>query len=70
MPSSMPTDASITHMLVGAYEMNGSGTPVSGANPSTTKMLRIPWQRISEVSPVASSFAYRPAARRAVRSPA
>ena len=32
-------------------------------------MLRMPWHRISEVSPVASSFAYRPAARRAVRRP-
>ncbi len=39
--------------------MNGSGTPVSGASPRTTKMLRMPWHRISEVSPLASSFAYR-----------
>ena len=36
--------------------MNGSGTPVSGAIPSTTKMLRMPWHRISEVSPLASSL--------------
>ena len=33
-------------------------------------MLRRPWHRISEVSPVARSLAYRLAARRAVRSPA
>jgi hypothetical protein len=57
MLSSKPTAASITHRFVGAYEMNGSGTPVRGASPSTTKMLRIPWQRINEVSPVAKSLA-------------
>ena len=37
--------------------MNGSGTPVSGASPSTTKIFSEPWQRISEVRPGASSFA-------------
>ena len=46
----------MTIRLVGAYEMNGSGTPVSGAIPSTTKMFSSAWQRISAVSPLASSF--------------
>ena len=31
--------------------MNGSGTPVSGARPSTAKMLSVAWQRISDVTP-------------------
>jgi hypothetical protein len=50
--------------------MKGNGTPVSGASPRTTKMFRIPWHRMSDVRPVASSFAYRPEARLAVRNPA
>ena len=37
--------------------MNGSGTPVSGASPSTAKMFSSAWQRISDVMPAASSFA-------------
>ena len=51
-------------------EMNGSGTPVSGASPSTVKTLSSAWQRISEVTPVASSCAYGPRAAFATRSPA
>ena len=70
MFKSTPTAASMMHRLLGAYEMNGNGTPVNGASPSTTKMLRMPWHKISEVRPVARSLAYRPAARRAVRIPA
>jgi len=42
IPKRIPIETSITSRFVGAYEMNGSGTPVSGAIPSTTKMLRIP----------------------------
>ena len=38
-------------------EMNGSGTPVSGARPSTVKTLSTAWQRMSAVMPVATSFA-------------
>jgi hypothetical protein len=37
--------------------MNGSGTPVSGASPSTTKMLSVACERISDVIPAARSFA-------------
>jgi hypothetical protein len=36
--------------------MNGSGTPVSGARPSTAKKLSVAWQRISDVMPAATSF--------------
>ena len=41
--------------------MNGSGTPVSGASPSTVKTFSSAWQRISDVIPAASSCAYGPA---------
>ena len=37
--------------------MNGSGTPVSGAIPSTTKMFSSAWQRMIDVRPAATSFA-------------
>ena len=48
--------ASSTIRLVLPYEMNGNGTPVSGAIPSTAKKFSVAWQRISEVIPAASSF--------------
>ena len=51
-------------------EMNGSGTPVSGARPSTVKTFSSAWHRISEVTPTGSSSAYAPFAAFAVRSPA
>ncbi len=38
-------------------EMNGSGTPVSGAIPSTAKMFSSAWHMISPVSPAASNWA-------------
>ena len=37
-------------------EMNGSGTPVSGAMPRTAKMFSSAWHMISPVSPAASSW--------------
>ena len=49
--------ASSTTRFVEPYEMNGKGTPVSGAKPSTVKTLSVAWQRISEVTPAASSCA-------------
>lgn len=36
-------------------EMNGSGTPVRGAIPSTAKTFSSAWHMISPVSPAASS---------------
>ena len=38
-------------------EMNGSGTPVSGASPRTVKTFSSAWHRISDVTPAASSCA-------------
>jgi len=38
-------------------EMNGSGTPVSGASPSTVNVFSNAWDRISAVTPQARSFA-------------
>ena len=63
-------EASSTVMLVDPAETKGSGTPVSGASPSTVKVFSSAWDRMSDVSPVASSFAYAPLAAFAVRSPA
>ena len=48
---------SSTVRFVEPYEMNGSGTPVSGARPSTANTFRHAWDRISDVTPAASSFA-------------
>ena len=62
--------ASSTVRFVAPYEMNGSGTPVSGASPSTANTFRHAWLRMSEVIPAASSFAYAPFAAFATRSPA
>jgi len=53
--SSSPIPASTTSRLDEPLEMNGSGTPVSGARPSTAKMFSSAWDRISEVIPAASS---------------
>ena len=44
-----------TSRLLEPEEMNGSGTPVSGAMPSTAKTFSSAWQRMSEVRPAASS---------------
>ena len=41
--------------LLEPYETNGSGTPVSGARPSTANMLRIACERIIAVTPTAIS---------------
>ena len=49
--------ASSTVRFVDPYEMNGSGTPVSGARPSTAKMFRHACERMSDVRPAASSLA-------------
>lgn len=49
--------ASSTVRLLEPYEMNGSGTPVSGASPSTANTLSVAWQRIRQVSPAATSWA-------------
>ena len=55
MFSSSPIVASSTSRLLDPDEMNGSGTPVSGAMPSTAQVFNSAWQRISAVSPAASS---------------
>ena len=57
MFNSSPMEASSTVMLVDPADTNGSGTPVSGARPSTAKTLSSAWERISDVSPAASSDA-------------
>jgi hypothetical protein len=54
--SSRPIAPISTTRLLAPYEINGSGTPVSGISPSTAKKLRVAWHRISEVMPAASSF--------------
>ena len=51
MFSSRPIVASSTTRLVPPEEMNGSGTPVSGAMPSTAQTFSSAWQRISAVRP-------------------
>ena len=55
--STSPIAASSTTRFELPYETNGSGTPVSGAMPSTAKKLSDAWVRISAVSPAASSLA-------------
>jgi len=67
--SSNPIEASTTSRLEDPDEMNGSGTPVSGARPRTAKTLSSAWLRISDVTPTASSVAYAPFAFLAARSP-
>ena len=47
----------MTIKLLAPYEMNGSGTPVSGAMPSTAKKLSSAWQAIIDVMPIASNLA-------------
>ena len=54
--SSSPIAPSSTTRLLAPYEMNGSGTPVSGISPRTAKKFSVAWHRISEVMPAASSF--------------
>ena len=55
--SSSPIPASTTSRLDEPLEMKGSGTPVSGASPSTAKTLSSAWLRMSDVTPHASSAA-------------
>ena len=62
--------ASITIRLLEPYETNGSGTPVSGARPSTANVLRIAWETISAVTPTAISALNRLLAAFAARRPA
>ena len=57
MFSSSPIVASRTSRLLDPDEMNGSGTPVSGAIPSTAKTFSSAWHMIRPVSPAASSCA-------------
>ena len=57
MFSSSPIVASMTSRELEPDEMNGSGTPVSGARPSTAKMFSSAWHRMSAVRPAASSCA-------------
>jgi len=47
--------ASITIRLLDPYETKGSGTPVSGASPSTAKAFSVAWERIRAVTPTAIS---------------
>ena len=49
--------ASMTTRLLEPYEMNGSGTPVSGASPSTAKTFSVACARIKHVIPAATSWA-------------
>ncbi len=49
--------ASRTVMLVEPAETNGSGTPVSGARPSTVNVFKSAWHRMSDVMPAATSCA-------------
>ena len=55
--SSSPIAVSSTSSDDEPDEMNGSGTPVSGASPSTVNRFSSAWHRISEVMPAASSVA-------------
>ena len=56
MFSSSPIVASRTSSELDPDEMNGSGTPVSGAIPRTAKVFSSAWHMISAVSPAASSW--------------
>ena len=55
--SSRPMPPSSTIRFELPYEMNGSGTPVSGASPITAKKFRVAWQRMIDVIPTDSSLA-------------
>ena len=55
MLSSSPIVAISTSSELEPEEMNGSGTPVSGAMPSTAKMFSSAWHMIRPVRPAASS---------------
>ena len=55
--SSRPIAANMTTRLLDPYEMNGSGTPVSGASPSTAKTFSVACARIKHVIPAATSWA-------------
>ena len=44
-------------MLVEPAETNGSGTPVSGARPSTVNVFSSACDRMSDVIPAATSWA-------------
>ena len=55
MFSSRPIVASSTSSELEPEEMNGSGTPVSGARPSTANAFSSAWHMISAVRPAASS---------------
>lgn len=68
--SSSPIAASSTSSDDDPEEMNGSGTPVSGAMPSTVNRFSSAWHMIIDVIAVASSFAYAVWAAFAARSPA
>lgn len=52
--TSSPMATSITTRFAPPYEMNGNGTPVSGAMPITAKKLSRAWQAIIDVMPIAS----------------
>ena len=53
--SSSPIVASSVSSELEPDEMNGSGTPVSGAIPSTADTFSSAWHMTSEVRPAASS---------------
>ena len=55
MFNSSPVVASRTTRLVPPDEMNGSGTPVTGAIPMTAHTLSSAWHMIIPVRPAASS---------------
>jgi hypothetical protein len=57
MFNSSPIVASMTSSELEPEEMNGSGTPVSGASPRTAKTFSSAWHMMSAVSPAASSCA-------------
>jgi hypothetical protein len=53
---SSPIAAIRTIKLLFPYEMNGSGTPVTGSTPRAAKKFTVAWIRITEVMPAARSL--------------
>ena len=68
--SSRPIAASVTIRLLEPYETSGSGTPVSGAMPSTANTFSSACETIRLVTPTAIRAPYRLLAERAARRPA
>lgn len=65
-----PTAVSVDNRFEPPNEMNGNGTPVSGARPNTAERLRVAVVITSVVKPTATRFPKGSVQRRAIVYPA